>query len=137
MIVGFAVLGLSMGCLGAGQDEPKSGGGPVGDARAKPARARPTTGKAEAAKRSSGDPAVDQILDRLEVKGQAIQGLGCALTYRFVTVEPVADEQRKDGELLFRRDEPNSKFLIHFGSCRNKSGGCINHYICRCLSSRD
>ncbi len=74
----------------------------------------PTTMPTRPTKLSSGDPEVDEILDRLEVKGEAIKGLGCELTYKYVTVEPVQDEQRKEGELLFVRAEPNSKFLIHF-----------------------
>jgi hypothetical protein len=46
--------------------------------------------------------------------GQAIKGLGCKLTYKYVTVEPVEDAQVKEGTLLFARAEPNAKFLVHF-----------------------
>jgi hypothetical protein len=76
----------------------------------------PTTTQSSAAggKPSSGNPEVDDILDRLEVKGEAIKGLGCKLTYKYVTVEPVEDAQIKDGTLLFARAEPNAKFLVHF-----------------------
>ncbi len=66
------------------------------------------------AKPSSGYPEVDDILDRLETKGQAIKGLACNLIYKYVTVEPVEDAQIKEGELLFTVDQPNAKFLIHF-----------------------
>ena len=67
---------------------------------------------------SSGDAKVDGILDRLEVKGQAIKGLQCKLVYKYVTVDPVEDEQVKEGELLFARADPNSRFLIVFKKLR-------------------
>ncbi|MFH1419265.1 MAG: hypothetical protein ABII12_13390 [Planctomycetota bacterium] len=57
---------------------------------------------------------MDRILDRLEIKGEAIKGLACKLTYKIVTVFPVEDAVVKEGELLFARGDPNSKFLIHF-----------------------
>lgn len=63
---------------------------------------------------SSGDPKVDAILDRLEVKGRTIKGFKCDLTYRYVTVFPVESAQVKNGTLLFARAEPNPRFLIHF-----------------------
>lgn len=63
---------------------------------------------------SSGDPAADAILDRLEAKGKAIKGLSCRLIYTYVTVEPVEDKTTKKGTLLFARGEPNAKFLIRF-----------------------
>ncbi len=63
---------------------------------------------------SSGDARVDAILDRLEVKGRAIKGLKCKLTYRYVTVVPVESVQVKEGELLYSHGEPNSQFLVHF-----------------------
>jgi hypothetical protein len=67
---------------------------------------------------SSGDAKIDRLLDRLEVKGQAIKGLKCNLFYKHVTVEPVEDERVKEGELLFARAEPNSKFLVVFRKLR-------------------
>ena len=67
---------------------------------------------------SSGNERVDKILDRLELKGQAIKGLRCNLVYKYVTVEPVEDEQVKEGELLFARAEPNSRFLVIFKKIR-------------------
>lgn len=75
---------------------------------------QPATQPVAGEKPSSGDPVVDDILDRLETKGQAIKGLASQLTYRYVVVEPIEQEQVKEGELLFARAEPNSKFLIHF-----------------------
>jgi len=69
---------------------------------------------APAESRTSGDARVDRILDRLEVKGQAIKGLRCGLLYRYVIVDPVEEATEKEGELLFARSEPNSKFLVHF-----------------------
>lgn len=78
-------------------------------AQAPPAKAPgPVTGA------TSGDPQVDQILDRLEVKGAEIKGLKCDLIYKYVTPFPVINEQTKEGTLLFARAQPNSKFLIHF-----------------------
>ncbi len=123
----------------AGQDEPKSGQGgkvvrPVDEKKShveKPAvmpsatqpgvtqlgatrpGGTPTT-RPMTEKLTSGDPKVDAILDRMETKGQAIKGLACGLTYKFVTVFPVEDAITKRGSLLFRRGEPNSRFLIHF-----------------------
>jgi hypothetical protein len=84
---------------------------PAEGVTARPVSSQPAS---QPAKLSSGDPRVDGILDRLEEKGQAIKGLVCKLTYKFVTVEPVEDAQVKEGELLFAVDQPNSKFLIHF-----------------------
>lgn len=57
---------------------------------------------------------MDAILDRLEVKGRAIEGLRCKLIYKYVTVEPVEDETVKEGVLLFARGKPNARFLIQF-----------------------
>ncbi len=82
--------------------------------RTKPGEVPVKPGPAPAAVLSSGDPKVDEILDKLEVKGQAIKGLACELTYKYVTVFPVEDAQIKQGELLFARAEPNPRFLIHF-----------------------
>lgn len=70
------------------------------------------------AKSTSGNAKVDQLLDRLESKGKAIKGLSCKLEYRHVTVDPVEDVTTKEGELLFARGEPNSKFLVHFSKLR-------------------
>jgi len=80
---------------------------------------------------SSGDPTVDAILDRLEVKGKAIKGLSCKLIYSYVTVEPVEDRQVKEGTLLFARAEPNSKFLIHFNKLI--AGGVVDRHAERFL----
>ena len=114
-VLSLIVALVSASCLFA-QDRATSR--PAGPAAARPA-AQPAAPAAsqpatQAARLSSGDPRVDRILDRLEEKGQAIKGLGCKLTYKYVTVEPVEDAQVKEGELLFAVDEPNSKFLIHF-----------------------
>jgi hypothetical protein len=63
---------------------------------------------------SSGDVKVDAILDRLEVKGEAIKGLKADLVYQYVTVEPFESAQTKKGVLRFARGEPNAKFYVHF-----------------------
>lgn len=106
-----AVFAAGIGAACAADDRATS---QADDASGAPAKVQPTTRPSEAPQLSSGDPAVDAILDRLEAKGQAIKGLRCALTYRYVIVDPVEDAQTKEGELLFVRDEPNPKFLIHF-----------------------
>ncbi len=76
--------------------------------------AAPAPATAPAAQRSSGDPIVDQLLDRLEARGRSIQGLSTRLEYRDVRTDPVPEEILRRGELLFRRLEPNPKFLIVF-----------------------
>lgn len=97
-------------------------------ARAVPSRAGPPTASqpasapsfpgaataAASAPATSGDAAVDSILDRLEVKGRAIQGLTAQIEYNDIRFEPVEDKITKHGELTFRRLDPNSKFLIVF-----------------------
>jgi len=103
----LAVVSLAS-CVGA-QDRPTSR--PADGPATQPVGSQPAT---QPAKLSSGNPRLDGILDRLEEKGRTIRGLGCKLTYRYVTVEPVEDAQVKEGELLFAVDQPNSKFLIHF-----------------------
>ncbi len=63
---------------------------------------------------TSGNAAVDSILDRLEAKGQAIKGISTNVTYNDVRFEPVEEKIVKKGELLFLRGNPSSKFLIRF-----------------------
>ncbi|MBN2563207.1 MAG: hypothetical protein JXQ75_19970 [Phycisphaerae bacterium] len=116
MVAGGLAAGLCMACVA--DDRPTSRASrdePVAKATSRPATmpARQAT-PPEQVKPSSGDAKVDEILDRLEIKGQAIEGLGCKLTYKYVMVEPVEDSQTKEGTLLFARAEPNSKFLIRF-----------------------
>lgn len=101
-LVGLLTLGAAVNC-GAQS-------GPAVSADPKKA----TAADRAASQLSSGDPAVDAILDRLEAKGKAIKGLSCRLIYTFVTVEPVEDKTIKKGTLLFARGDPNSKFLIRF-----------------------
>lgn len=72
----------------------------------------PSTQPADAA--SSGDPVADEILDRLDARGESIQGLACKVVYRYVTVFPAESVQQKDGTLLFAKGEPNARFFIHF-----------------------
>lgn len=63
---------------------------------------------------TSGNPTIDAILDRLETKGDAIKGISTKLIYNDTRFEPVEDKVVKNGELLFSRGEPNSKFMIRF-----------------------
>lgn len=86
---------------------------------AQPTTTRPsappsTTTVPASAPTSSGSAAIDALLDRLETKGRVIQGLFTRIEYHDIRVEPVEDVILKRGELLFRRLEPNSKFLITF-----------------------
>ncbi len=83
-----------------------------------PKPAKDQNNAAPDSKRSSGNPKVDQILDRLESKGQSIKGLACKINHKHVTVEPVEDESNKEGELLFAKGDPNSKFLVVFKKLR-------------------
>lgn len=63
---------------------------------------------------TSGDLVVDEILDRLDARGETIKGLNCKVIYRYVTVFPAESVQQKDGTLLFAKADPNARFLIHF-----------------------
>lgn len=63
---------------------------------------------------TSGDPVADEILDRLDARGESIKGLACKVIYRYVTVFPAESVQQKDGTLLFAKANPNARFLIHF-----------------------
>lgn len=72
---------------------------------------------------SSGDPKIDAILDRLESKGQTIQGLSTVLIYNEIRFEPVEEKVIKRGELFFRRGEPNARFMIRFDE--TVAGGVI------------
>lgn len=95
-----------------------SGDEPAGRTSTQPVSSQPTSPPPAAGATvrppTSGDPTVDSILDRLEIKGKAIKGLSCDLVYTYVTVEPVEDTQVKEGRLLFARGEPNARFLVHF-----------------------
>ena len=70
---------------------------------------QPTTTTAPAAI----DPAVDQLLDRLERKGDLIQDIQCKLKYISID-RALDDEQKYEGELIFKTDKPNPHFLIRF-----------------------
>lgn len=85
---------------------------------------QPTTRPAVPAQ-SAGDPVIDKILDRLEEKGRAIQGLECELVYQYITVFPVEDRQVKEGSLLFARMEPNPKFFVEFKKIT--AGGVVSN----------
>ncbi|MBI5765488.1 MAG: hypothetical protein HZA51_18420 [Planctomycetes bacterium] len=98
------VTAFVSGSCRAMDDQPKASSQPA---------ASTTPGKS-----TSGNAKVDQILDRLESKGKAIKGLACKIDYRHVVVDPVQDLTAKEGELLFARGEPNSRFLVHFSKLR-------------------
>lgn len=63
---------------------------------------------------TSGDAAVDAILDRLEVKGKAISDLRAKLVRKQIDTFPVAETRSSEGVLLFRKFDDNPKFLIRF-----------------------
>lgn len=66
---------------------------------------------------TSGDPAVDELLDKLEAKGDEIKGLTCKLRYNYVTVDPVESSQVKTGDLKYLKPTNaivNGMFKIHF-----------------------
>jgi len=66
---------------------------------------------------TSGDKEVDDLLDKLESKGDAIRGLACKLKYNYVTIDPVESATVKTGELLYAKPtgtDVNGMFRIHF-----------------------
>lgn len=64
---------------------------------------------------TSGDASVDAILDRLEVKGKAIEDLSAKVTQeRIEDGIPLPETTIDKGELFFRRLKPNPRFLIRF-----------------------
>lgn len=80
---------------------------------------------------TSGDAEVDKLLDALEARGASIRGLSAAVEYRDVRFEPVEDVIIKRGEIFLRREQPQSKFLIHF--TETDAGGVVNRggeYYC-------
>lgn len=89
---------------------------------AEPPATQPTDQKNDGAKAeksdraSSGDPKVDEILDKMENKGSDLNSLRCKLTYTFITpgpIEGLEDRQEKYGELYYvHGDTP--RFLVHF-----------------------
>ena len=63
---------------------------------------------------SSGDAVVDAILDRLELKGQAIRDLRADVLNEDMQTMPVTETNTKRGVILFRRAEPNPTFKVVF-----------------------
>lgn len=77
----------------------------------------PKAAAAGPAPANSGDPAVDELLDKLEAKGDEIKGLSCKLRYNYVTVDPVESSQVKTGDLKYLKPTGaniNGMFKIHF-----------------------
>jgi len=113
--VGLLTFAAAANCVA--QSPPVASAEPAGNRAAGPATTQI----------SSGDPAVDAILDRLEIRGKAIKGLSCRLVYTIVTVEPIEDKSTKKGTLLFARGDPNSKFLIQFTEL--VAGGVVSRHV--------
>jgi len=66
---------------------------------------------------TSGDKEIDDLLDRLEAKGDSIRGLACKLHYNYVTIDPIESSTVKTGELLYLKptgSNVNGLFYIHF-----------------------
>ncbi|MCK6484062.1 MAG: hypothetical protein HUU22_16810 [Phycisphaerae bacterium] len=76
---------------------------------------QPASAPDDAAPSSSGDERIDSILDRLETKGKAVRDLRTEVRREAIENFPVEGEKRtQDGKLLFRRLEPNPRFVIRF-----------------------
>ncbi len=89
----------------------------AGAAASGPAASRPAAASqpaADAVVLSSGDAAVDAILDRLESKGKAIRDLRAKVKKDQIDTFPVKEVRTNEGVLLFRRFDANPKFLIRF-----------------------
>jgi len=82
-----------------------------------PASSRPVEGSARSVcsqpAKAAADPAVHEILQRLEKRGGTIHDLSAKIVWEIFD-EVLEDTQRKYGQLLFKRGEPYSKFLITF-----------------------
>jgi len=65
------------------------------------------------------DPKLEAILDRLERAGQAIHDLRVPVRYQ-VDDLIIGDTLVKTGEVLFRKEKPNAKFLIRFDETRQE-----------------
>ncbi len=65
------------------------------------------------------DPEVEAILDRLEKAGQAIHDLQVAVRYQMLDLV-IGDTIIKTGQILFRKEKPNPKFLIRFDETRQE-----------------
>jgi len=62
---------------------------------------------------TSGNPKIDQILERLETAGQTVKDLRCEVAY--TQFNPlIEDKVVKTGEIFFVNDKPNSRFLVRF-----------------------
>lgn len=59
------------------------------------------------------DPQADAILQRLEQRGQSIDDLSARLTWELFD-EIVEERQVRHGQVFYRRDKPNARFLIRF-----------------------
>lgn len=89
---------------------------------AQPVASQPASSRA-VAELSSGDPAIDAVLDRLEAKGKAIRDLSAKVTKAQIETFPVEDIRTHEGVLLFRRFDGNPRFLIRF--TRFVAGGIV------------
>jgi len=72
---------------------------------------------------SSGDAEVDSILDRLEIKDKAVRDLRADVTHELIETFPVPETRTQIGIVLFKKIEPNPKFLVRFD--KYKAGGVV------------
>lgn len=63
---------------------------------------------------SSGDPRLDTILDRLESNGKNLVDMKARLKKQEIETFPVPETQSQEGEIMFIRREPDSRFLVRF-----------------------
>jgi len=61
----------------------------------------------------SGDPRVDAILDGLERRGREVGDLSARLTWELYD-QIVEEKYINRGQMLYKRQEPNARFLIRF-----------------------
>lgn len=106
--VALALSLLMTGGVSEGSDAATS---PAGDPDPRTPAALPAT--------ADIDPRVDDILDRLERKGDQIRDIETPI--RFSKIDPVLeDEQIFEGILRFKQDKPNPRFLIRFDKFRQE-----------------
>jgi hypothetical protein len=111
----FACVGLLSSTGVAGQ--PATSAPAASRAALAPARTAAASQPASAsapALLSSGNPQVDALLDRLEAKGKAITDLTADVVNERIDTFPVEDITTDKGVVLFRRLEPNPRFLVRF-----------------------
>lgn len=107
-------LGLFVTVAGAQTTRPADATPPKPDA--KPAPRKP----------SSGDPLVDETLDKMEARGKNAKAIEAKVQYNYITpgpIEGLEDTQTKIGTLLFVQTG-TPQFLVHF--TKKVQGGTVD-----------